>query len=64
MNTTTYGLDIAKTVFQLYWVEPSGKCFNRRFSRSKLLEFLANREPGSFKRQRQPSRPREAPAGL
>lgn len=46
MNTTTYGLDIAKTVFQLYWVEPSGKCFNRRFSRPKLLEFLANREPG------------------
>ncbi|WP_432257737.1 IS110 family transposase [Cupriavidus sp. TMH.W2] len=46
MNTTTYGLDIAKTVFQLYWVEPSGKCSNRRFSRPKLLEFLANREPG------------------
>ncbi|CAG9172894.1 hypothetical protein LMG23994_02490 [Cupriavidus pinatubonensis] len=27
MNTTTYGLDIAKTVFQLYWVELSGKAF-------------------------------------
>ncbi|CAG2158021.1 IS110 family transposase ISRta3 [Cupriavidus yeoncheonensis] len=46
MNTTTYGLDIAKTVFQLYWVEPSGKCFNRRFSRPRLIEFLAKREPG------------------
>lgn len=46
MNTTTYGLDIAKTVFQLYWVEPSGKCFNRCFSRPKLIEFLAKRESG------------------
>lgn len=46
MNTTTYGLDIAKTVFQLYWVEPDGKCVNRRFSRQKLIEFLAKREPG------------------
>lgn len=46
MNTTTYGLDIAKTVFQLYWVEPGGKCFNRRFNRVKLLEFLAKRQPG------------------
>jgi transposase len=46
MNTTTYGLDIAKTVFQLYWVESDGKCSNRRFSRQKLIEFLANREPG------------------
>jgi len=31
---------------QLYWVEPSGKCFNRRFTRQKLIEFLARREPG------------------
>lgn len=46
MNTTTYGLDIAKTVFQLYWVEPDGKCFNRRFNRVKLMEFLAKRQPG------------------
>ncbi|AGW95574.1 transposase IS110 [Ralstonia pickettii DTP0602] len=46
MNTTSYGLDIAKTVFQLYWVEPDGKCFNRHFSRPKLIEFLARREPG------------------
>ncbi|RDK05627.1 IS110 family transposase [Cupriavidus lacunae] len=30
---------------QLYWVEPSGKCFNRRFNRQKLIEFLARREP-------------------
>ncbi len=46
MNTTIYGLDIAKTTFQLYWVESNGKCFNRRFSRQKLIEFLAKREPG------------------
>ncbi|CAQ71425.1 IS110-like element ISRta4 family transposase [Cupriavidus taiwanensis] len=46
MNTTTYGLDIAKGVFQLYWVEPSGECFNRRFTRKALLNFLAKRAPG------------------
>ena len=47
MNATTYGLDIAKSVFQLYWVDPgSGEVFNRRFSRDQLIRFLSNREPG------------------
>lgn len=46
MNTTSYGLDIAKTVFQLYWVESDGKCVNRRFNRQKLIEFLAKQQPG------------------
>ena len=47
MNATTYGLDIAKSVFQLYWVDPeSGEIFNRRFSRDQLIRFLSNREPG------------------
>lgn len=47
MNRTTYGLDLAKRVFQLYWVEPhTGEIRNRRFSRSQLLEFLAARAPG------------------
>jgi len=47
MNTTTYGLDIAKSVFQLYWVEASsGEIHNRKFSKQALLEFLATREKG------------------
>ena len=34
MNATTYGLDVAKRVFQLYWVEAhTGEIVNRRFGR-------------------------------
>jgi len=47
MNVTTYGLDIAKRVFQLYWVEhESGEIHNRKFGRQELLEFFARREAG------------------
>lgn len=47
MPATTYGLDLAKRVFQLYWVEPdTGEIINRRFGRRGLLEFLSNRPAG------------------
>jgi len=47
MNVTTYGLDIAKRVFQLYWVEhESGEIHNRKLGRQELLEFFARREAG------------------
>lgn len=47
MNITTYGLDIAKRVFQLYWVDiKSGEIHNRKFGRQELLEFLAHQEAG------------------
>jgi transposase len=47
MNATTYGLDIAKTVFQLYWVDAeTGEIYNRRFGRDQLIRFLAKRSPG------------------
>jgi transposase len=47
MDTTTYGLDIAKRVFQMYWVEPeTGEIMNRRFSRQQLIEFLGQRVAG------------------
>jgi len=47
MNVTTYGLDIAKRVFQMYWVEAqSGEIVNRRFGREELIEFLAKRCAG------------------
>lgn len=49
MNVTTYGLDIAKRVFQLYWVDlSSGEIHNRKFGKQELLEFFAQRESGSI----------------
>jgi len=47
MNRTIYGLDVAKRVFQLYWIDvDTGEIYNRRFSRQQLIEFLANRPAG------------------
>ena len=47
MNFTTYGLDIAKRVFQLHWVaHESGEIHNRKFGKHELLEFFAQREAG------------------
>jgi hypothetical protein len=44
MDATTYGLDVAKRVFQMYWVEAqSGEIVNRRFGRDELIRFLAPR---------------------
>src|SRR6267142_3364286 len=47
MNATTYGLDVAKRIFQMYWVDAqSGEIVNRRFSREELIGFLAGRPAG------------------
>ena len=47
MNAMTYGLDISKRVFQLYWEEEqTGQIFNRRFDRIGLIEFLTTRSKG------------------
>jgi transposase len=47
MNATTYGLDIAKRVFQLYWVDAqTGEIANRKFGRDDLIAFLAQRPAG------------------
>ncbi|CAG9235840.1 transposase [Paraburkholderia sabiae] len=47
MNATTYGLDIAKRVFQLYWVDgQTGEIANRKFGRDDLITFLAQRPAG------------------
>ena len=36
MNATTYGLDVAKRVFQMYWVDSdTGEIVNRRFGRDE-----------------------------
>jgi hypothetical protein len=47
MNATTYGLDVAKRVFQMYWVDAqTGEIVNRRFGRDQLIGFLAQRSAG------------------
>jgi transposase len=47
MNATTYGLDVAKQVFQMYWVDAqTGEIANRRFRRDELIAFLAQRPAG------------------
>ena len=47
MNATSYGLDIAQTVFQMYWVDgQTGEISNRKFRREQLIRFLSTREPG------------------
>lgn len=45
MNATTYGMDIAKHVFQVHWVEPdTGEICRRKLSRAKVLDFFARRQ--------------------
>ena len=47
MNATTYGLDLAKSIFQLYWVDAeTGETHSRRLSHTQLIFFLSNRSPG------------------
>jgi transposase len=47
MNATTYGLDIAKQVFQMYWVDAQiGEIANRRFRLDELVTFMAQRRAG------------------
>lgn len=45
MEQTTIAIDIAKSVFQLHWVEPNTGSIERlRLKREKLLAWLSNRE--------------------
>ena len=47
MNITTYGLDVAKRVFQMYWVDAqTGEILNRWFGREELIAFLGQRPAG------------------
>jgi hypothetical protein len=44
MYATTYGLDVAKRVFQMHWVDvETGEIVNRRFGRDELIKFLTQR---------------------
>lgn len=46
MKYTTVGVDIAKNVFQLHWVDAeTGEIVNKQLKRAVFLEHFANREP-------------------
>ena len=45
MQVTTYGLDLAKSVMQLHWVDmETGEIHRKQLKRRALLEFFANRQ--------------------
>lgn len=45
MKVTTFGLDLAKRVFQLHWVDmETGEICRRQLKRAQVAEFFANRE--------------------
>ncbi len=47
MPATTYGLDVAKRVFQMHWVDDdTGEIVSRRFGRDDLVQYLSRRPPG------------------
>lgn len=46
MNRTTYGLDIAKSVMQLHWVDPeTGEIGRKKLARAKLSDHFARLQP-------------------
>ena len=47
MHAMTYAVDLAKSVFQVHWVDPeTGEVHNRRLTRAKFITFFAQRQPG------------------
>ena len=47
MQVTTYGVDLAKRVFQVHWVEPeSGEVKRKMLTRAELATFFARRTAG------------------
>lgn len=47
MNDTTYGLDLAKKVFQVHWVEAdTGEVKRTTLSRAQMSTFFARRSAG------------------
>jgi transposase len=47
MQGTIFGLDLAKRIFQLHWVDAeTGEICRRQLRRGQLAEFFANRAPG------------------
>lgn len=46
MDRTLYALDLAKQVFQVYWVEQAHRAREKRLKRGQVLEFFAQLAPG------------------
>jgi transposase len=47
MQVTTFGLDLAKRIFQLHWVDrETGEICRCQLRRGQVADFFANREPG------------------
>ena len=47
MNVTTYGLDLAKSVFQVHWIElETGEVKRKALARTDVSGFFARREAG------------------
>jgi transposase len=45
MHATTIAIDIAKSVFQLHWVDADGVIQRRKLNRTRLMQFVARRAP-------------------
>ncbi|SAL29651.1 transposase [Caballeronia sordidicola] len=46
MNHTAIGVDIAKSVFQVHWVDPhTGEVVDKPVKRDRFLDYFANRAP-------------------
>lgn len=45
MHATTIAIDIAKSVFQLHWVDADGVIQRRKLNRTRLMHFVARRAP-------------------
>jgi transposase len=46
MDRTTYGLDVAKSIMQLHWVEAeTGEIGRKKLARAKLAEYFAQLQP-------------------
>jgi len=56
MNRTVVGVNIAKKVFQVHYIDPAtGEIVNKPIKRAKFLEFFANREPCSIGMEEDPA---------
>jgi len=46
MDRTLYALDLAKQVFQVFWVEERSRTREKRLKRAQVLAFLGGLAPG------------------
>ena len=49
MDRTRYALDLAKQVFQVFWVEGHNRPREKRLKRAQVLEFFARVRPRGWR---------------